>query len=66
MERFVALRSNILVSISELTNGFDNHYLAFALNKKKWSTEAFDTYISKLMQWLIDRTKWMLANNFVK
>lgn len=66
MERFTALRSNILVSISELTNGFDNHYLAFALNKKKWSTEAFDTYISKLMQWLIDRTKWMLANNFVK
>ena len=65
-ERFSALRNNILLGIAEQTNGFDNTYLAFALNKKRWSTENFGPYISRLMQWLIDRTKWMLANNFVK
>ena len=65
-ERFSALRNNILLGIAEQTNGFDNTYLAFALNKKRWSTENFAPYISRLMQWLIDRTKWMLANNFVK
>ena len=64
--RFTALRANILLGIAENANGYDNHYLAFAMNKKKWSTTAFDSSISKLMQWLIDRTKWMLANNFVK
>lgn len=63
--RFASLKENILKGIIKLTNGNDNHYFAFAMNKKKWSTQSFDTSIANLMNWLIDRTKWMLANNFV-
>ena len=63
--RFAALKENIFQGIIQFTSGYDNHCLAFAMNKKKWSTGAYDNAISSLMTWLLDRTKWMLDNNFV-
>lgn len=64
-ERFALNKENIMNSILQNFGGEDNSYFSFALNTKKWSVQNYASKLNEELTWLLERTKWMLANNFV-